>query len=210
MHAAASVTPRVASVRAALAASAAAAASCSAARRLRAVARGDDRERRDPAFDGELLRVRLAGRRDDRVFRHRQPPRLQPFLQPRLRILAERRRVGVAQHVGVDTRRSPRAPPSKPPSRNTAPNTASSASARIDARVGAAALQLAFAQPDLAPEPEPPRDARQRVPVDECRARRATGRPRAAAGKRSYSVSAMTQLRTASPTNSSRSLCGAP
>src|SRR5579864_4413350 len=54
----------------------------------------DDAELWNPAFDGKPLRVRFAARRDDRVFRHRQPSRLQPFLQPRFRILPERRGIG--------------------------------------------------------------------------------------------------------------------
>ena len=64
-----------------------------------ACARGRDPKRGNPALDFELLRVRLAGRRGHRVLRHRQPTPLQPLLQPRLRILAQRRRIGVRQHV---------------------------------------------------------------------------------------------------------------
>src|SRR5439155_5499186 len=57
---------------------------------------------RDPAVDLELLRVRLAGRRDDRIFGHRVTARLQPFLQARLRVLAERCRVGGMEQLGVN------------------------------------------------------------------------------------------------------------
>src|SRR6185437_7447728 len=61
----------------------------------------DDAEAGNPAFDGKPLRVRIAARRDDRVLGHRQPARLQPFLQARLGILSEHRGVGVAQQIAI-------------------------------------------------------------------------------------------------------------
>src|SRR5947207_10508767 len=51
-----------------------------------------DIQRRDATDDLEYLQMRLAADFHDRVFRHRQPPALQPFLEPRLR--SEERRVG--------------------------------------------------------------------------------------------------------------------
>src|SRR5947207_14646165 len=51
-----------------------------------------DIQRRDAADDLEYLQMCLAADFQDRVFRHRQPPALQPFLEPRLR--SEERRVG--------------------------------------------------------------------------------------------------------------------
>ncbi len=59
-------------------------------------------ERGNPAFDGERLRVRLADDRRDGVFGHRDAPRLEPFLQPRLGILAGRRRDRSAEIRRVD------------------------------------------------------------------------------------------------------------
>src|SRR5262245_22798045 len=65
----------------------------------RTAALRDDSDRGNPAFDGERLRMRLPRRADDCVLGHRQLACLKPFLQLRLRILAERFRIDVAQQV---------------------------------------------------------------------------------------------------------------
>ena len=60
-----------------------------------------DIQRRDATDHLEYLQMRLAADFDDRVFRHRQPPALQPFLEPRLGILGDRLRIGLGDVVGV-------------------------------------------------------------------------------------------------------------
>src|SRR5262249_12098174 len=68
----------------------------------RAGAARSDAERRDAADDLEGLQVRLAAYADDRVLGDRKPPSLQPFLQQRLRILADAARVSGGELRGVD------------------------------------------------------------------------------------------------------------
>ena len=189
------------------AASAAAAASCSAARRLLPVPARDDRKLGIRHSTANCCACASPVRRDDRVFGHRQPaaPAAIPAAASSgpCRASPDRRRAAGRRRA----RRSPRAPRRSPPSRNTAPNTASSASARIDGRVGAAAAN----------SPSPSRITRRgRAARATCAsvswltrcARRRDSSPSGRSGKRSYSVSATTQLSTASPMNSSRSLCG--
>src|SRR5436190_5347072 len=97
----------------------------------------------------------------------------------------------------------------KPPSRNTAPKIASSASAMIDAR----------SAPPLFSSPSPsrmcaPRSIRRAICASVSRltrfARARDNSPSCVVGKRSNSIAAIAQFKTASPTNSSRSLCGMP
>ena len=98
---------------------------------------------------------------------------------------------------------------SKPPSRNTAPNTASSASARIDGR--SAPPLFSSPSPSSISLPSPSvRATRASVSWLTSAARTRDRSPSGNAGKRSNSATPMTQLSTASPTNSSRSLCDAP
>src|SRR5205814_9455652 len=60
------------------------------------------RKRGNAAVDLELLRVRFAARRHDRIFGQWITARLQPFLQACFRILAECRGVRCTKQVGVD------------------------------------------------------------------------------------------------------------
>ena len=60
-----------------------------------------DIQRRDATDDLEYLQMRLATDFDDCIFRHRQSPALQPFLEPRLGILGDRLRIGLGDVVGV-------------------------------------------------------------------------------------------------------------
>ena len=87
------------------------------------------------------------------VFRHRQATPLQPFLQPRLGVLAERRRIGLRQHVaeaGHDHRaRRIEAAVQKHRAEHRFERVGENRRA-----IGAAALQLAFAQLDFAPQSE--------------------------------------------------------
>ena len=110
------------------------AASCSAARRDLPSPVSLKAERRDGALDLERLRVRLAARREDAIARHREPARLQPFLQLGLGVLAPAADVGGLDDFAEQALHEARAA-SKPPSRKVAPISASSASARIDARI---------------------------------------------------------------------------
>ena len=135
---------------------AAAAAACSAVRRLAPVPLGGDAKGVDPALGGERLCVGLAGNLDHAVLGHGQPAPLQPFLQPRLRVLAQRVGIGVAQHVverpldrrarGLETRIDE--------------HGAEDCFQRVGedgGAFGAAASQLAFADPDRLADTEPTR-----------------------------------------------------
>ena len=154
-----------------------------------------------------------APRRRSRRPRTRAPPAAAPAATPAAaswdpcRASPDRRRRARRRSTRAITSRAA----SNPPSRNTAPNTASSASARIDGRVGAAALQLAFAQRRSRAEAE--RAARR---ARACRwlTRPARTRDSSPSGSLRKALvqrrARSTQLSTASPMNSSRSLCGAP
>ena len=135
------------------------------------LARGDDRERRDPALDLELLRVRLAGRRGHHVFGHRQRRACSHSCSRVFGSLPSVAGIGVAQHVARSSATIDARAPRRSRRRGTPRRTrASSASARIDGRSAPPLFSFAFAQADRVAEPEPPRDARQRVLVDEPRA----------------------------------------
>ena len=141
--------------------------------------RRNDRQFRDAALDGKLLRVRLARRADDGVLGHRQPLRLQPFLQSSLRILAERRRIGIAQQVGIDGVDRPARGRETGIDEHGAEHRLHRV--REDRRpIRAPASRFAFAKVDRSAEPEPPGHMRQRVLVDEMRA----GAGQVALGKR--------------------------
>ena len=92
------------------------------------------------------LRMRFARDVDDHVFRHRDAPRLQPLLQPRLRVLAERRRIKADELIGEDRDDDTARAASKPPSRKIAPNMASSVSARIDGLLAPPLFSSPFAE----------------------------------------------------------------
>ena len=99
---------------------------------------------------------------------------------------------------------------SKPPSRKTAPNTASSASARIDGRAAPPLFSSPSPSRMALPRSSAARQPAQRVLVDQVGAQARQLALREAAGKRRYSASAIAQLSTLSPRNSSRSLWSAP
>ena len=155
------------------------------------------------------LRVRFAGGRRHHVLRHREFARLQPLLQPRLRVLVER---------GRDRRaRTPPRRPARPPAarrrsrrRRTPRRTPPPAHRRGSTAARPPLFQHRLAQPHLVDDPEPPREARQRV------ADRRGWRARARARLRECPETARTARRrrrnssTASPMNSSRSLWAAP
>jgi hypothetical protein len=97
---------------------------------------------------------------------------------------------------------------SNPPSTNTAPNTASSASARIDGR-SAPPLRARPRRADLVAK----REARATRASVSWLTSAARARDRSPLGNGSKAIvehGADTQFRTASPTNSRRSLCEAP
>src|SRR5437660_3983555 len=128
------------------------------------------RQRRDSTVDFELLRVRLACRRDDSIFGHRVTARLQPFLQARLRILAERCRVGSMEQISVNAVNRCACSQKSPVEKHCAQHRFE----RIgdDRRsIGAAALQLAVAEPNVRTEPYLPCELRERIAVHEIRAR---------------------------------------
>ena len=104
------------------------------------------------------------------VLRHGDPPRLQPLLQPRLRVLRQRRGIEIGQDFAVDALDHRRVQRSNPASRKTAPNTASSASARIDGRSRAAALLLRPRRAGWQRRGRARAEAGQRLAIDETRA----------------------------------------
>ena len=127
-------------------------------------------QRRHPALDSERLRVCFAGNVDHDSIPARRSPRLQPFLQPRFRILAECCRVE-AMELPAYRLMITCCAASKPPSINTAPNIASTASAKIDARIA----------PPLFCSPSPKRSAAPRsrflATRARCRGSRASREP---------------------------------
>ena len=173
--------------------------------------RRDDAERGNAAFDVEHLRVRLAGRRDHRVLRHRQPPRLQPLLQPRLRDPCRappdrraraRRRSSVHDRPRARRRSRRRGTPRRTPLR----------ARRRGSTARSAPPLFCSPSPSLISRPaRAPRATRASVSWLTSAARTRDRSPSGSARKALDTARrATTQLSTASPTNSSRSLCEAP